>query len=926
MPAIHLFRRRTLLGGDDLQLPCIATISLRVVQVFCFLLPIVLHIKNEANNDNDNINWWWEWYDEYGCRTMPLLLFSYVVISSFVIFVSIGIEYQLYRTSGMGCPIDMQPRSNKVERLLVWKLLAIGTVAQLLLVVLGIVTVSFAWFHYTCEIENNSNYFQEGYSAEADEDDFWKNVAIYSMDDESILSEQRSFSSPSSGRSSIAWWIAFCFLWLTQFSEFMVVSIFLGGLLSQPPIHTVHRSTTELMMTSANAPHQNDNNHELVEQMYTERCTSFCECLGMSTCFLFGGKNMSLGNYGAVARALSDYFENGNLLDLVPSDIVMGLMILRIIQKKRTLESRNEVIQESKHNSTSMMKKISNNSNNNTSHQKQDLEYISSSSHHSSNSSFPHLIAPTNSFANSNDSYSNMEELGNQKSFFRMHNEGNDTFYEPTKRKILDFTNDFDRITLQEGTRFARYQLAMYTWLVYIYMYPVTGLARLVFKSTCDCADSSCVGHNTNTNNDQNGRRNEQDYLMQEIPSGLVVGDNWCGIHKAALLLQAGINDSTTELVYAQLHSSFSDIPYCIIIDHTWKSIVLAIRGTFSLEDCVTDVLIEPESLKEMGDEFGFDGEDQYCHGGIVSCARIVYRDLQTHGTLDKLLYRETGKYSDYTLRIVGHSLGGGTATLLSFMLRQRFPTLRCINYSPPGCSFTWQMANECKDWCNSFVLGSDLVPRLTLDSLEFLRDEVLGLIGRVKVPKAEVARKTLPSAKYFCPSIFLQKGQQQQRDNLRHDTDSISELVDSLLTASCSNDQEDNNGGSSSDYNQSLRAFRSVQGERRSKRGHVRSVKLYPPGRMVHFMKTGEKESCLRFWAKCFTCCTTNFGSEYTPVWIKNDDLNEIVISSTMGTDHFPNRLAKTMQDISEEYGLKTNKHCSLPPSNDALGGGDVI
>ena len=46
----------------------------------------------------------------------------------------------------------------------------------------------------------------------------------------------------------------------------------------------------------------------------------------------------------------------------------------------------------------------------------------------------------------------------------------------------------------------------------------------------------------------------------------------------------------------------------------TFSSVVLAIRGTLSLEDCVIDVLLEPESLEELGQEHGFNAEGQHCH------------------------------------------------------------------------------------------------------------------------------------------------------------------------------------------------------------------------------------------------------------------------------------------------------------------------
>lgn len=47
-----------------------------------------------------------------------------------------------------------------------------------------------------------------------------------------------------------------------------------------------------------------------------------------------------------------------------------------------------------------------------------------------------------------------------------------------------------------------------------------------------------------------------------------------------------------------------------------------------------------------------------------------------------------------YGLVIVGHSLGAGTAAILSFLLRPQYPTLRCYAYSPPG----GLLRSECTD------------------------------------------------------------------------------------------------------------------------------------------------------------------------------------------------------------------------------------
>ncbi len=105
--------------------------------------------------------------------------------------------------------------------------------------------------------------------------------------------------------------------------------------------------------------------------------------------------------------------------------------------------------------------------------------------------------------------------------------------------------------------------------------------------------------------------------------------------------------------------------------------------------------------------------------------------------------------------------------------------------------------------------------------------------------------------------------------------------------------------------FQDQLSRFRQMQAERKRSRGVIRSTRLYPPGRMIHLAKIGEKRSCLHGCARCLTCFSTSFGSEYVPVWVRNDELHEIVVSPTMGTDHFPNRLRKILVDVASSHGL---------------------
>ena len=108
-------------------------------------------------------------------------------------------------------------------------------------------------------------------------------------------------------------------------------------------------------------------------------------------------------------------------------------------------------------------------------------------------------------------------------------------------------------------------------------------------------------------------------------------------------------------------------------------------------------------------------------------------------------------------------------------------------------------------------------------------------------------------------------------------------------------------------DFSRQLRRFESMQRERRSSRGLARSISMYPPGRIIHLVKTGRDEGCLHSVTGCITCGSSNAGSVYTPYRKENDDFNEIEISPTLWTDHFPNRVCYEMERIAKSFGIDT-------------------
>ena len=107
--------------------------------------------------------------------------------------------------------------------------------------------------------------------------------------------------------------------------------------------------------------------------------------------------------------------------------------------------------------------------------------------------------------------------------------------------------------------------------------------------------------------------------------------------------------------------------------------------------------------------------------------------------------------------------------------------------------------------------------------------------------------------------------------------------------------------------FESELQRFERIQQERRSNRGVARSINLYPPGRIVHLVKTGQSKNCLHGVTGCITCGLSNAGFEYTAIRKENDDFNEIEISPTLWTDHFPNRVCTEIEKVAKSFGIET-------------------
>jgi len=86
------------------------------------------------------------------------------------------------------------------------------------------------------------------------------------------------------------------------------------------------------------------------------------------------------------------------------------------------------------------------------------------------------------------------------------------------------------------------------------------------------------------------------------------------------------------ELMYATYVNDLVMKPYLVFLDHDTENVVIAVRGTLSLEDCLTDAICDPVELQEAGKAWGFDGKDRWAHGGMLRSAQAIRSDISQQG------------------------------------------------------------------------------------------------------------------------------------------------------------------------------------------------------------------------------------------------------------------------------------------------------
>jgi len=219
---------------------------------------------------------------------------------------------------------------------------------------------------------------------------------------------------------------------------------------------------------------------------------------------------------------------------------------------------------------------------------------------------------------------------------------------------------------------YMQFAAAAYGWPLYIYRNPFTGLCKI----GGDCCRS---------------RTTEYD----------LVGGDQLHCHFGSILHTTGLQ--YRDFIHISFHDKVYELPFLVALDHRKESVVVAVRGTMSLQDILTDLSAENETLNlECG------VQDCSAHKGISQAARYVYQRLVDDGILSQAF----SIAPEYRLVVVGHSLGAGAAALLAIMLRSAYPHVRCYAFSPPRGLLSKSLYEYSKNFIVSLVLGKDVIPR----------------------------------------------------------------------------------------------------------------------------------------------------------------------------------------------------------------------
>ncbi|EAT48404.1 AAEL000558-PA [Aedes aegypti] len=402
-------------------------------------------------------------------------------------------------------------------------------------------------------------------------------------------------------------------------------------------------------------------------------------------------------------------------------------------------------------------------------------------------------------------------------------------------------------MTIKNARHFLRFALAAYGWPMVCYMHCCTGPYRLVPKMTC-CA---CF------------RRKPQ----------IIIDDNCCLCHVSGVRYTSRIRSE--DVLHASFKNHVFELPFCVLADHSTKSIVISIRGSLSMRDVFTDLVANAERFDAPGMP-----PDSSAHRGMVAGVDCLLKRLREGNMLERIF----NTYPEYTLVLTGHSLGAGVSILLAAKLRSRFPDLRVYAFATPAGLLSREAARYTESYAFTIGVGDDFVMRLGVDSIENLRTSVIETIRACKLPKWRIMLNGFGYALFGVPSRDL--------ETTWHDVTEITKKAA---------------GQSPLLGERPIQTVATAEGgllsSEISKRRFAKT-RLYTGGRILHIVRRKKTELEKK---------TNTGGPTFEMRWATAEDFTELKVMPRMLLDHLPDNVFRTLTKILEEQKTHNGSMLSL-------------
>ncbi|KAK9826366.1 hypothetical protein WJX81_002936 [Elliptochloris bilobata] len=448
---------------------------------------------------------------------------------------------------------------------------------------------------------------------------------------------------------------------------------------------------------------------------------------------------------------------------------------------------------------------------------------------------------------------------------------------------------------LDEAAHFSKFAFAAYGYMLYVWSKPLQkGWCMLCCGRRCGCLTGPLRSYQAAFS------------AGQWLPE-LKLTNN---MNREAILQITGLPEE--DVLFVRFEADVSGrpcLPYFIALDRATQSLVVCIRGTLSLDDCLTDAMVgaghrggggaREQGAQQPSRAFTagvFDRSFRQhtpppvqlaswraqgtAHWGILEAAKDLVADLASEGVLAALLegrplprnvaLRASADCRGWGVVVTGHSLGAGAAALVALYLRNFFPDTRAWAFSPPGGLVDTALASAATACVTSVAVGKDWVPRLSLASFERLRDDMIVAAARCRVPKALLLARTLCGHRWTEAELFAPHAPRS---------------ADAAAALSAFRNTGDVPPSSDGDCGERNGVASRRQADRYAMARHFR-----PPGRLMFLRpaKGSRWEGAAR--------------RGFEAVWIDAEELvaEGMLVSPKMMADHMPDRLCKVLQRLS--------------------------